>query len=739
MPYLSKIKLNGIEYDLKVSGDKVVTGVKGNAEADYRHGDINLTPEDIGTISTEAEQTLTDTQKLTGRTNLGLGTAATRSVPTSGNANATQVVLGNDSRLSNARPASDVYEWAKAESKPSYTKSEVGLGNVPNVTTNNQTPTFTEASTRANIASGETLSTLFGKIKKFFSDLKTVAFTGSYNDLSNKPTIPQGTVTSIATGSGLKGGTITSSGTISTNVPRVAKAANSALPGNNTWVLEEFSPGSNYNLPTNHWYYIFSMQGSDAAYGAQLALGMTTKAVYYRRMDANTWSDWEKVYTTGQAMLFDADFKTKFRTETKGDAQNGPYIANIRTNDAVSDSSRYGAGLAWGQVDTNGYLNVGWGENADTAYIGGGNGDKLNWAKRICLAPFDLDVQSGSYGYKKTDGTFVAFRKPTGNAGAAQVLSGYTASNASSDGFSGSMPNNSTRTSNGNVPGVNSDYSTQPVRDAMYPQFATNTDGVKRYIMCPPTGYYPGNGSSYVGELASNFGNAAAGDVISGKTFTSQNGKALTGSFKHTTTKTPSGSELNTSALNLGEQHNYRYVNTAVCYNAGVNAVKDGGVQYANATSAGYYDGGEGNRYGHVHMAEGYYKSAGASWAPEIRLTKAQINDMSSGCGINSENYNNGYSAGASAKESEWLNKRAIWYSDFNDGSQVRFTFTGIVLLIRNDGVGTYILPTIYYGVSGAVNKTSSPYNLGIYSFQATGDVSFKVNCRTSVFLITTP
>lgn len=54
----------------------------------------------------------------------------------------------------------------------------------------NNTQTFTEASTRANIASGETMSTLFGKIKKFFTDLKTVAFTGSYNDLSNKPTIP---------------------------------------------------------------------------------------------------------------------------------------------------------------------------------------------------------------------------------------------------------------------------------------------------------------------------------------------------------------------------------------------------------------------------------------------------------------------------------------------------------------------------------------------------------------------
>ena len=51
-------------------------------------------------------------------------------------------------------------------------------------------PAFTEAATRANIASGETIATIFGKIKKFFSDLKTVAFTGAYSDLSGTPTIP---------------------------------------------------------------------------------------------------------------------------------------------------------------------------------------------------------------------------------------------------------------------------------------------------------------------------------------------------------------------------------------------------------------------------------------------------------------------------------------------------------------------------------------------------------------------
>lgn len=52
------------------------------------------------------------------------------------------------------------------------------------------TPTFTQATSRENVKSKETLPALFGKISKWFADLKTVAFSGSYNDLSNKPTIP---------------------------------------------------------------------------------------------------------------------------------------------------------------------------------------------------------------------------------------------------------------------------------------------------------------------------------------------------------------------------------------------------------------------------------------------------------------------------------------------------------------------------------------------------------------------
>lgn len=54
----------------------------------------------------------------------------------------------------------------------------------------NTTVAFSAASARENVKTGEKLSVIVGKIAKWFADLKTVAFTGSYNDLTNKPIIP---------------------------------------------------------------------------------------------------------------------------------------------------------------------------------------------------------------------------------------------------------------------------------------------------------------------------------------------------------------------------------------------------------------------------------------------------------------------------------------------------------------------------------------------------------------------
>lgn len=56
-------------------------------------------------------------------------------------------------------------------------------GDASNVTSDIQSATI-----RTNLTTGEKLAVSLGKIKKYLSDLKTVAFTGSYADLTEKPT-----------------------------------------------------------------------------------------------------------------------------------------------------------------------------------------------------------------------------------------------------------------------------------------------------------------------------------------------------------------------------------------------------------------------------------------------------------------------------------------------------------------------------------------------------------------------
>ena len=53
--------------------------------------------------------------------------------------------------------------------------------------TKDSTASFVHNRNRENIKSGETHSTIFGKIARYFADLKLVAFTGDYDDLNGKP------------------------------------------------------------------------------------------------------------------------------------------------------------------------------------------------------------------------------------------------------------------------------------------------------------------------------------------------------------------------------------------------------------------------------------------------------------------------------------------------------------------------------------------------------------------------
>lgn len=82
-----------------------------------------------------------------------LGTAAALDVATSGDASISEVVKGNDTRLTDSRNAADVYSWAKEANKPSYTGSEITLTG------------YAEAQSKASVAATDTTNAAIGKLE----------------------------------------------------------------------------------------------------------------------------------------------------------------------------------------------------------------------------------------------------------------------------------------------------------------------------------------------------------------------------------------------------------------------------------------------------------------------------------------------------------------------------------------------------------------------------------------------
>lgn len=181
------------------------TGKVTNVEYDLPAGGGSITVDDeISSTSENPVQNKVISAALDEKADTSaLGTAASKNVASSGDASTSQVVMGNDTRLSDARPASDVSSWAKASTKPSYTASEVGLGNVGN---------FKAVSTAANQ----------GLSDEEKANARTNIGAGS------------GTVTSVATGAGLTGGSITGSGTIKADLKSETKSSLTATSKGST-------------------------------------------------------------------------------------------------------------------------------------------------------------------------------------------------------------------------------------------------------------------------------------------------------------------------------------------------------------------------------------------------------------------------------------------------------------------------------------------------------------------------
>ena len=112
---------------------------------------------------------------------------AVDNLPASGKSNVIYLVPKDSAQTNNAK---DEYLWTGTAFEK-FGDTEIDLSNYLTKSGNasDTTVTFTQASTRTNIASDEKMSVLMGKIAKYFADLKDVAFSGDYGDLSNKPTI----------------------------------------------------------------------------------------------------------------------------------------------------------------------------------------------------------------------------------------------------------------------------------------------------------------------------------------------------------------------------------------------------------------------------------------------------------------------------------------------------------------------------------------------------------------------
>ncbi len=298
----------------------------------------------------------------------------------------------------------------------------------------NVTNTITTASTRANLSTGEKLSISLGKIAKWFSDLKTVAFSGSYNDLSNKPTslpanggnsttvnghtvnsdVPanakftdtntwrgiQNNLTSDSTSDSLSAAQgkalkalidakTSTTGTITgIKMNGVSKGTSGVVDLGTVLTADNYT---NYaaSKSHSHSYNDLTNKPSIPSVGngvVTITQNGVSKGAFHMNQSGATNIDLSDTYIEYPmySKIIDGNYATKFRTETKGNTSHGGYISTIRNNTAnVANSPQFGSGIAFGLDDTHGYLYLNY--SSAEAYLGGGNQDKLNWIKRIAF------------------------------------------------------------------------------------------------------------------------------------------------------------------------------------------------------------------------------------------------------------------------------------------------------------------------------------------------------------------
>lgn len=177
-----------------------------------------------------------------------------------------------------------------------------------------QEPEFIVAAKRENIASKEKMPKILGKIAKFFADLKTVAFSGKYNDLDGKPAIvnnntttePGSALDARQANPNIEGTMAASIAQINSNLNTVfyaikeTKDANNADPG-----IARMPPNSNYDTSTNNPFpnfhtILLTIPFVELGSGYAVQIGVSIASQYNGKLavrvkDSGNWQDWNVI------------------------------------------------------------------------------------------------------------------------------------------------------------------------------------------------------------------------------------------------------------------------------------------------------------------------------------------------------------------------------------------------------------------------------------------------------------
>ena len=205
-----------------------------------------------------------------------------------------------------------LYNNAGRVGAKTLTASDVGAlasdGNASNVTA-----AFTQASTRANLTTGEKLAVSLGKLMKWFADLKTVAWSGKYTDLTDKPTALKnpnaltlqmgGSNEQVYDGSEAKTFNVTPAniGALGSTEKAVSAKKADAASGyafymghtNKNAGIEAQTKGVRLSWGTEYSYKLFF--GQDPTYGDALCLHPSSSGTYAL---GNSTARWASIYST---------------------------------------------------------------------------------------------------------------------------------------------------------------------------------------------------------------------------------------------------------------------------------------------------------------------------------------------------------------------------------------------------------------------------------------------------------